>query len=426
METTMMPERPNRFNTFGRATARAAGLTAIGLATACLAQAPPLKEAREDSLTESTNDAEQVPRFRGQGRVLPEAAPRSKVSVAWNAIDAQARFLAGMTGGPTGIYAELERLPSWRAHALAMDRAWVAFEKDRLVPMRAWEEVELANAIDSTRPLIYFFGGPDAITADVLYPDAPVLVLGGLERAGVLSSDLRTLSPQKIEAALSSVRFSIGSILRDSFFITSRMSVDLLRSPLRGVIPVLLVMLARNGEHIVAASPLTFGPAGEENTVAALPGAPTTAGGWKIILQRNQDQLRRELYYVRLDLSNEVAQGSSGYFAFLSQLAPANCLLKAASYILSDNHFDYPRDFLLKTCTTILQDDSGIPYRLFPSNLWHFAYFGRLSAPTGPFANRLQADMAEAWSQNISRPLPFRIGYRHSGKESFLLLAHRR
>jgi hypothetical protein len=288
--------------------------------------------------------------------------------------------------------------------------------------MREWAKTELWPRIDARRPLLYFFGGPDAISADVLYPEAPVLVLCGLERPGQLVS-LEALAPEPLENALSSLRQTIRTTVSVSYFITDRMGADMLRSPLKGVLPVLLMFLVRNGETVLDATAVTLDAKGALVEVAQPPAKDPS--GWRVRFRKGAGPVR-ELYYWRLDLSDDVVRRTPGFIAWLERLGPTNAFLKAASFILHDRHFSVAREHLLAHSASILEDDSGVPFSFLDTPAWQLTLFGAYAPPRATFVKHFQPDMAAAWKAGPTRPLPFATGYKHSGPSSHLLLAVKR
>jgi hypothetical protein len=349
-----------------------------------------------------------------------ETAPLEALSP----LDAEARFLAGLSSGTGGPFAALEETPAWKAHQSELSGMWTKLDTKRLTPMREWAKAELWPRIEPARPLVYFFGGPDAISADVLYPEAPTLVLCGLERPGE-TAPLDKLPPAEVENALVSLRRTIRTTVDVSYFITSRMGGDMIKSPLKGVLPVLFLFLARNGEHLVDVAAISIDPT--SGAVTEVPAPPETGvGGWRMHFRRSPSDPVRELVYLRLDLSNANAAKVPGFFTYLETLGTTNAFLKAASYIMHDRSFSRARAHLLDHSSSVLEDDSGIPFKFLNTPDWELTYFGTYTPPKGQFVKAIQTEMLKAWSGAPKRPLPYKTGYAHSGADSHLLLARRK
>ncbi len=343
---------------------------------------------------------------------------------ALSALDAEARFLAGLSSGTGGPFAALEETPAWRTHQTELNGMWTKLDTKRLAPMRAWAQAELWPRIEPARPLVYFFGGPDAISADVLYPEAPTMVLCGLERPGE-TAPLDKLPAAEVENALVSLRRTIRTTVDVSYFITSRMGGDMIKSPLKGVLPVLFLFLSRNGEHLVDVAAISIDPA--TGAVSEVPAPPETGvGGWRMHFRRSPTDPVRELVYLRLDLSNTNAAKVPGFFTYLETLGTANAFLKAASYIMHDRTFSRARAHLLEHSSSVLEDDSGIPFKFLNTPDWELTYFGTYTPPKGQFVKAIQNEMLKAWTTAPKRPLPYKTGYAHSGADSHLLLGRRK
>jgi hypothetical protein len=350
----------------------------------------------------------------------PAAPPPAPPVEVLSPVDATARLVAGLPGLPDGPYATLEASEVWKTHRSDLDTAWATLEARRLAPTRDWAKEELWPRIDGKRPLLYFFGGPDAISPDVLYPDAPTLVLMGLERPGEFPQ-LERLGPSDLDPTLQSLRRTIRTTVDMSFFITSKMGGDMLRSRFHGVLPVLLLFLARNGEHPLDVTAVTLSKEGQVVELKTPPPEPQV-GGWRIRYRKSAEAPVRELLYLRMDLGDEVVAQTPGLFRYLDTLGAPNAYLKAASFILHDRHFSKVKGYLLTRAQSVLQDDSGLPFKSLATPQWSLSYYGKYSAPSGFFHDHYQPEMAKAWKEGAPKPLAFETGYKHE-LGSHLLLA---
>jgi hypothetical protein len=307
----------------------------------------------------------------------------------------EARLLAGLPVSPGSALAALEASRIGRDHAAAVEREWASLESIRLRAMDEWAVTELNVRISPTLPLIYLFGGPDFISADALYPSASTYVLGGLEPIGEVPS-LAAMKPATVAAGLQNLRDELKTMLRLSHFITDG---ELLATD--------LVFIDRSGRIVVSPSGVT--------PVDGVPGA-------RLSFRTPPDGKPRLLYYFRMDLANTDVPAKPGFFPFLQSLGPANSYLKAASFILHNSAFSITRDYLLTHSRSILQDDSGIPFRAFKHDRWNFVFFGTYVAPVTIFKGSFQADLDKAFRDAApTRPLPFSTGYAHSRKSGLLL-----
>jgi len=232
--------------------------------------------------------------------------------------------------------------------------------------------------------------------------------------------DLLRLPRGTVGAALGNIEHSIGTILNFSFFITKHMKTDLHVGQISGALPIIFVFMERSGKSIRAVTPVTIDEAGSVQTGGE--GMRSNAARGVRITFAGSDGAEKTLYYFSTDLSNAGVK-SSGFLKFCATLAPANSLIKSASYLLHSGNFSTARDFLLANSATIIQDDSGIPLANYGARRWRFFPFGHYLGPISEFSGRYQQSYAELFRR--AQPMDFGIGYRWRTHDSNLLLAVR-
>lgn len=329
-------------------------------------------------------------------------------------LQATARFLAGL---PTPSFPGMEGFvqdPGWVEHALAMDRAWAALERDRLQPMRAWSAREL-RGLHSVRTVLYPFGGPDNLHLQVLHPWAERYVLLGLEPVGTVP-ELGRLTMRK---DLAHLRATLRTAFQSSFFITKDLERDLRHPELRGVLPVLLAFQARLGQELRGIELLDLDGEGRPAPLKA-DGRPVAA---RIRYRHPGDREDRELWYLRADLSNYGLHRDPRILGFLRGLGRPHSFLKSASYLLHRPSFTRFREDLARLSGSILQDDSGIPQRYLDAQRWTVTLYGAYQSPIALFKPYAQPELAERYHGRDVRALDFGIGYKHRGRSSNLTLA---
>ncbi len=335
----------------------------------------------------------------------------------------QAKFVAGLPAEPGSTLASLEESVPWQEHALSLDAGWATLETNRLSKMSAWAESEIAPVIDGGLPVVYLFGGPDAISADVLYPGAPIYVLAGLEEPGAMPA-IESLNPEEIDRSLDALRGALRTTIADSFFVTSRIGADLKRSKLKGVLPLMMLMLARHGDEVLEAERIYLAKTGAVTLGTKAP--PSGVPGLRIRFRRGGTGPVRELFYFSQDVANSALPSRPGLLPFLKSLGPYNSFFKAASFILHDTHFSKVRDAVLENSESILQDDSGVQFSNLKPQTWSLTFFGEYTPATGKFVDHFQTDLKAAWEKAEKKPLPFRNGYRHKNGSTMILAIKRR
>ena len=76
-----------------------------------------------------------------------------------------------------------------------------------------------------------------------------------------------------------------------------------------------------------------------------------------------------------------------------------------------------------ETVASVLQDDSGVPYRYFGGE-WRTQLYGSFTHPYGSFAWMVQPDLQAAFARS-AKPLDLHLSYGYSKAPSNLLLARR-
>jgi hypothetical protein len=203
---------------------------------------------------------------------------------------------------------------------------------------------------------------------------------------------------------------SLNTLLQFGFFETKELRAYSQRSSLRGVLPIILVFLARTGKEIWN---VDYTPAGGTRSVKISFVDPAT-GAQKV------------LYYLSADLSDDGLKHNSAVLRFCDHFGHANSFLKAASYLLHGNGFNIARDYLLRASASILQDDSGVPLRYLTPDRWTLRFFGAYSGPIDLFKNFYQPELRQYYATSAPKPLPFSFGYQWNRAKAMLMLAVRR
>jgi hypothetical protein len=328
--------------------------------------------------------------------------------------DQEARFLAGLPVTEPALQA-LAAENSWQQHQREFNESWRKLEEGQLTRIRQWTPLTLGNDATSRDPLFYMFSGPDFLYANTFFPSASTYIFCGLEPVGAVP-DVASLPGGTLAPSLANLRKSLNAVLSFSFFLTKEMKVDLRATQLSGTLPVLYVFMARTGNVIRSTELVSLNNEGDFATDKA----PTS--GVKIVFSRHAGP-EQTLYYFSTDLSNEGIKNRPGFVRFCEKQGSGNGLVKAASYLMHMNEFSGVRDFLLANCKTLVQDDSGIPYRFFAQDQWDVLFLGRYVGPIDLFKNNFQSDLSRAFRAANPSPLTFSFGYRWHPSESSLLVA---
>lgn len=333
-------------------------------------------------------------------------APAATRAVAPLSLTTTAQLLAGITpkGRPAAnpAVAQIVTGAAWRAHRAAA-RAGARQLRYRLAHMHAWEARHLPPTHGT---LLYPFSGPDLINAYALFPDADTYVFFSLEPVGTVPA-LNRLDEAGREALFHDLRAALNDFVALNFFITPDMASKLQTDSLDGTVPVLLAMMGVLNLHVDRIQP--YDPFGGKGSAHA--GSPSR--GVRIAFTNPRNGHHQTLIYLAINVGDHALRHRHpGFLPWLRTFHRPTVLIKSASYLLHEPHFRLLRAELLSQSNVIVQDDSGIPFRMLKKAGYAVTLFGHYQEPVKLFHNYVQPDLEDAYTNaGTLPPLPFPFGY---------------
>lgn len=330
-------------------------------------------------------------------------------------INASAHGLAGEKA--SGGNAPWESTGEWQDYAQKLDGNWNYLERVRLNAMRLWGNTELTGLRDKTSTVFYPFSGPDALYADTLFPSSKVLLMAGLEPVGTMPDLAKLQQDGKLGPYLAQVKTSLFTILAASFFKTKDMKNDFNNQLVDGLMPAIIVFLAREGypingiQYVVLDHDGALHPHGE---TSGAPGVQITYGDGRTLL------------YFQTDLGDDGLKSNPGFVRLMHRFAPGITYLKAASYLLYDDYFSTIRDAILDNSVGVVEDDSGIPFKDFKPVQWDVVPYGNYTGPIDLFKDKYQPDLTDFYAKTPHQPLTFGSGYKFVASKSSLLVVKKK
>jgi hypothetical protein len=268
--------------------------------------------------------------------------------------------------------------------------------------IRAWSESELGRI---ARPAVFYpFSGPDFYYVFSYLPNATTYVLCGLEPVGSIPDVSKIQNPRGAFAVLQQ---SLSTLTNAGYFVTKSMRVELNIGEVQGTLPLLFIQLARAGCRIT----------------------DVQSGGSRVKIEFNAPTgpRSRTLYYYSTDLSNGPLSGNGAFTGYVRGLAPVTTYVKSASYLMHIGDFSRVRDLILDASGSIVQDDSGIPWRFFDPARWQMRLYGNYARPLNIFKEHYQPDLAVVYDSLRARsPLDFGVGYQWEPHKACLIVAVRK
>ena len=280
--------------------------------------------------------------------------------------------------------------------------------------MLKWRKKHLPNQYKKT--IFYPFSGPDILHGLTFYPQGTDFLMFGLEKIGHIPDPLSMDRKRRLRD-LRGLPVALNFILNHNFFITRYMLKRIGRTSYSGITGVMMFFLARNGYTIkdVKKFVLNDGRLYYKTKLVSpqknkdLSRTPETVNGVEIIFYKNKKQLRR-LRFVKINIENKSKQ-IDNFLDFLQTYPSMSTMIKSASYLMHLKSFSKIRNAILKKSVSVLEDDSGIPYRKFDKNVWKISYFGKYHVPIRVFKGFTQKDLSRAIDKHSPGLLPFSYGY---------------
>lgn len=315
----------------------------------------------------------------------------------------------------------------WKSYSASFDSAWNAVNERSLKKVKIWSDSQLVDINKKTKTLFYPFSGPDFMYATKFFPDAEKYILFGLEKVGSIP-DVTKLSDYTLNSLLYSVKMALQDIFDDSFFVTLKMCKQLNNANIDGVLPIILLFMARTDQrviHVKSANITTDGKINVADTFTVYKGQYRYGKGVEITFaNKDNDSTTQKLYYFSADLTDEALATNTACTNYLKNLdSNVTTFVKSASYLMHNELFKLIRNTVLAKSQAVLQDDSGIAYHFFDLNKWNIQFYGTYDKPIPVFSYCYQKDLDAAYLANGSKTFDFKYGY---GKGRNILLARKK
>ena len=335
-----------------------------------------------------------------------------------------ARYIAGMQiTNSSSIDASLTNDPKWKEYASDFDKSWGTLDTSKIAKMKTWRNNELKEADSKT--IFYPFSGADFFNVYTLFPNADNYIMVGLEPVGTPPYFHKGMSKDSISQYFQKVHTSLYSILNFSFFRTRSMSVDFNAKDLNGTIHIILLFIERTGNSIVDVKPAGIDNTGKIITYKSFK-EPKQAGDVNRGIEIDfygSDKVLRKAYYFSVNLDNEHLPKNPDFIKMVNSYnSSMTTYVKSASYLMHKEYFSTIRDLITTNSQSVLQDDSGIPYKYFDSKVWKPTLYGTYTGSIPLFTHVFQKDLSDGFKdKNINKPLPFGIGYKYKVGDSNLM-----
>jgi hypothetical protein len=312
-----------------------------------------------------------------------------------------ASFLGGTTPKNISDFSAAFNSPSWKSHQATLNSAWEKALREKINPMREWSRIEKIGKKSET--LFYPFSGADFLHVYSANQDYLTYYLFGLEPPGEIPKKENILNASLTSNILSTIYKSVDENLNQSFFHTKYMAVEFNNPILKGTIPVFMFFMNRMGVELTSITPITFNEKGE-----IIPAKDFSKGVRIGFIENGKN---KELFYFSGDISNAGMTTIPGLKNMVNRISKdASTMLKSASYLCHSQGFSIIKDLIISNSYSIMQDDTGVPYKFYDQSKWNIRHYGVYTGPISLFASRVQPDLKSAVAGK-EKPINFRYGY---------------
>lgn len=321
-----------------------------------------------------------------------------------------ARVLAGQMVDSTSKYYQVTQTERFEKYSVEHEEHFKKYMDSKIKNLRSWADEQLELDRASCDTVLYPFSGPDFTYLFNMYPSAHTYYMFGLEPVGIVPEIPE--SRHQLSTMLKILHGSISDNLNLSFFKTIDMSYDLRRSEIRGTIPILMFFMSKAGVHIQNIRHVHINPMGqlEEKKAEARIEKDYSEAVEISFIRPGEDKIST-LVYMSTDISNQGMKHNTSVNRLIGSMSRFNVIIKSASYLLHRYDFSSIRSLILEKARTVVQDDSGIPYKyISDEKLWKVDCFGEYSRPISLFSSRGQSDYKKAFSERAKK-IDFRYGY---------------
>ena len=350
----------------------------------------------------------------------PPLVPEKKDSVIQIPVDTFYNNITQLIGGTDTL---LSYNKKWDAikikpYAKNVNSKTKRIEGNRLMPLLEWNKANLErNKTSDASFAFYPFSGGDFIHLNWLYPNATEYLLVAREDVGSVPN-LLDQNTDSVLSYLQDVDFVLRDIYSKSYFITKNMSTDTkVDTKVNGMLPLILWAVSRTNHEVLSLNYRNIDANGVAIDADITKGKPSAV---VISVRHKVTRKIKRITYLSCDISDKGFKSKPNNLAFLSNTIPSNCnsFVKSASYLLHYDSFKQIRDFILNKSKFLVQDDTGIPYKQFNSEIWTAELFGSYVLPVKDFSENLfQNDLLSAYKSEMYKgPLKFSLGYHWGGQ----------
>jgi hypothetical protein len=341
--------------------------------------------------------------------------------------DEVGELLGALPLSDSNRFLPLTKNSKYIAYKKKIDKYWNLERKNYIEKVVPWREKNIEDSY-TENTVLYPLSGADFINLYHFHPNAKRFIMIGLQNPGHIHDPL-ALTSQEFLSVLPNLESLVYELSVMNYYTSKRLDRDSKHLHISGIAPILLIFMKRLGFTIVDLKQIRIDANGNS---LELEGQELSRSdllpGIKILFFKKGDLSVRELSFYRITLNNSSGDNVSSEGKFLQSQGRFNLILKSAEYILHTDEFSEFIESILNKTDRVIEDESGIPLRLFSIEGWTPKVFGRYigriplkKTPKAPY----QSDLASLYKEQKPDVLPFNFGYgvlRGKGKSNIIFL----
>lgn len=255
---------------------------------------------------------------------------------------------------------------------------------------------QLSEVYDNARHIIYFFGGADFSYPDLFFPNMETLILVGAEPCGSFPDVYRYLEEGTLTERMSDIGALYGLMPFGSYYITETLET----SKWSNITTLLAISIALSNYQIVSFASISINGQGE----IASSNNDEGRQGIHLVYKKHNEDRDRHVFYLSYRITPDDFCGDLEQF--IKKQAIDTAFYKATSFVT--HALEIPNKIVLEQVKYIVQDDTGIPFRMFDHNFFDVHLFGIYARPYFstqpiPLYWGVQSDLLSAYSSSIYR-----------------------
>lgn len=316
---------------------------------------------------------------------------------------------ANFLGGQNCIILEdIQKKEFYKIYQRTTTTNWNFFYTNLLSVITSWSVSNKLTNEDDTLTVFYPFSGPDFPFVHSFFPYSKNYIFVGLENLGQIP-EIDKLTDYEIDRYINALSGSMTDYFLNGYFSTVNLKNSFRSQDMNGIVHPMLFFINKMNFQIISFNYFFIDKYGKIVYVENIEPLSKYIRGFEFCVENNNEKKR--LIYLQFDLSDQNFPNYPEFYTFISNFGQKNVFIKSASYLLQNEKFSLFRSLIIRQFNKIIQDDSGISYKILNDNNFTVTLYGNYKQTLNIFNKYYQKDLKEAYNSMKPKQLPFRFGY---------------